>query len=412
MFALAFSSFVKGEGKVQLFRFTSPDAMSWTKGDDGRPQRIQFDLHDQTTGRAASNIDLFSCYYDDSDRAYPYKGWLWFANWGDQEGDYLVRSRDGKIWERGIMISRGGGRQLEQDGLSLRGPGDVTTFYHDKVGNRFLASLRFSSPQPIGPTNYLRARAYMFAQRLDEPLDLDRITRVELVPAAAARNGDLPHDEYYSSTAWRYESLWLGGLKVWHSGGDYPYSAAGCAFLKLAVSRDGLHWKKVQFKNDSGAAEVFMPNGKEGGNDGRNDGGYMTEFSQGPLRIGDDLIYYYGSSSFGKNERTGKRVSGGGIFRARLRPDRFVSVDSGTLTTRLLRFEGQHLAINAQGPVQVTVLSPDGRKLGTASVNGDSDRHAVKFEQKSLAGLLGSDGVVQLQFVVTSPGQLYSFRVE
>jgi hypothetical protein len=38
-----------------------------------------------------------------------------------------------------------------------------------------------------------------------------------------------------------------------------------------------------------------------GGNAGKNDGGYLTEFSQGPLRIGDELIYYYGCSSYGKN---------------------------------------------------------------------------------------------------------------
>ena len=95
----------------------------------------------------------------------------------------------------------------------------------------------------------------------------------------------------------------------------------------------------MPFNNDAGTPEVFIPNGPEGGNHGQNDGGYMSEFSQGPLRIGDELIYYYGCSSYGKNHPRDVRISGGGIFRARLRLDGFVSIDGGTLTTRPLRFE-------------------------------------------------------------------------
>ena len=125
------------------------------------------------------------------------------------------------------------------------------------------------------------------------------------MPAMAARNGDAPADEYYASTAWRYESLWLGGLKIFHGRDSYPWSAAGCAFLKLVVSRDGLDWRKVPFTNNTGVAEVFIPNGAEGGNGGANDGGYISEFSQGPLRVGDELIYYYSASSYGKNAPSG-----------------------------------------------------------------------------------------------------------
>ena len=137
---------------------------------------------------------------------------------------------------------------------------------------------------------------------------------MELVPAAAAANGDLPWDEYYAAGGWRYESLWLGELKVWHGGGDYPYSAAGSAFCKLAVSHDGLQWHKVPFTSDSGQPEVFIPNGPEGGNNAKNDGGYITLFNQGPLRIADELIFYYGSSSYGKNHEQNIRLNGGGIF--------------------------------------------------------------------------------------------------
>ena len=52
------------------------------------------------------------------------------------------------------------------------------------------------TPQKIpGPDIRLRARAYLFLKRMDEPVDLSRLERVELVPPATQANGDLPHDE-------------------------------------------------------------------------------------------------------------------------------------------------------------------------------------------------------------------------
>jgi hypothetical protein len=420
MFALAFWEPPQGRYQVGLFRFTSPDAMSWTPGDDGKLERIAVDLKDAATGRMATNIDLFSCYYDLTDAKYPYKGWLYFANWGDDlEGVYYMRSHDGKVWERGRQVVNAWAgdddpscREIRQDGRVLRGPSDVTLFYYDPIDRRFLGIFKFLSakPIPLQPDNNLRSRAYCFFDRLDEPFDTNRIERIALLPPAADVNGDYVHDEYYASTAWRYESLWLGGLKVWHDAGHYPYSAPGCAFFKLVVSRDGLHWKKVQFVNDSGVPEVFIPNGPEGGNNGRNDGGYMTEFSQGPLRIGDELIYYYASSSYGKKTPRPKRISGGGIFRARLRPDGFVSVDGGTLTTRPLAFQGDHLLINAVGPVDVDVLDEDGKFLDSATVTGDSLRHGVSFGGRSLRQL-APKGLARLRLTVRGSGQLYSFSV-
>jgi hypothetical protein len=247
--------------------------------------------------------------------------------------------------------------------------------------------------------------------RLDEVIDLKRIPRLALIPTAAQRNGDEPYDEYYSTTAWRYGSMWLGGLRVWHSAGDYSYSAGGCAYMKLLSSRDGLTWQKVPFKNEDGQPEVWVPNGKEGGNDARNDGGYMTEFTNAPIRIGDELIYYYGSSSWGKNHPRPYRVSGGGIFRARIRPDGFVSVDGGTFLTRPLGFDGNELFVNGVGPIEVEALRVTGESLGKASISGDSLRHRVSFGGKSLREL-AADGSARLRFTVSNSGRLYSFTVE
>lgn len=420
MFAQAFREPPQGRYQVTMYRFTSPDAMNWTAGDDGKLEEITFDLRDAATGRSATNIDTFSCWYDKTDVKWPYKGWLYFANWGDDlEGIFYVRSADGRAWERGrqVVNAWAGGedpscREIRQDGRILKGPNDVTLFSYDPIDRRFLGIFKFlSAPGGVGPNNHLRSRAYAFFDRLDEPFDTARIERIALLPPAEERNGDKPHDEYYASTAWRYGSLWLGGLKVWHGGGDYPYSAAGCAFLKLVVSRDGLHWAKVPFVNDSGIAEVFIANGPEGGNGGKNDGGYLTEFSQGPLRIGDELIYYYGCSSWGKNGSRPKRISGGGIFRARLRPDGFVSVDAGSLTTRPLKCLGENLFVNGAGPIRVDVMESNNEVRASFDIRGDSLRHPVRFEGRSLR-TVAADGPVRLRFTVSEGGQLYAFVVE
>jgi len=181
------------------------------------------------------------------------------------------------------------------------------------------------------------------------------------------------------------------------------------------VSRDGLHWTKVPFTNEAGQPEVFIPNGPEGGHAGQNDGGYITLFNQGPLRIGDELIFYYGSSSFGKNHPANRRISGGGIFRARLRLDGFVSVDAGTLTTPLRTLPGKHLVLNAIGPVQVEILSSTGEQLGLTTVTGDSLRHRVEFNGKFLGEITQGDVTqsrpVRLRFSIGGSGRLFSFLV-
>ena len=417
MFALAFRPTSTAWDRTQLYRFTSDDGLEWVSGDHGAPDpvfpRAPDDLLDVASGARASNIDLFSCFYDERDERHPYKGWLWFANWGDRrEGAYFVRSRDGKTWERGPLVVPNATRRFDHAGTTLHGPSDVSTIHPDRVTGRFLAALKFYAPQPIGPKNYLRSRAFLFVDDPARPIDLARLDRVALIPAAELAGGDRPHDEYYGSVAWRYGPLWLGELKVWHGGGDYPYSAAGAAFSKLAVSRDGLAWHKVPFDNEQGQPEVFIPNGPLGGNDGRNDGGYMTMFSQGPLRLGEELVLYYGCSSWGKNHAAGTRVTGGGIFRARMRPDGFVSCDAGTVTTKPLLFGGATgVTLNAVGPVSVELLDAGGAVLASHVVRGDSVRHEVRFDGRPLGDLTGGRPV-RFRFKLDHAGaRLFSFTV-
>jgi hypothetical protein len=413
--------FVQEFPSRQMLRVTSVDGLTWQGDTHEQLERVSLDLSFAPLppeARGRPGIDLFSCYYDTKDSSRPYKGWAWAANVGNEwEGIWYVDSADGLRWQKGRQVFSGFAgegdpscRAITQDGRSLYGPGDVTLFAHDPVADRFLGLFKFYSPHDLAHGNGSRARAYAFLEGVDRPFDIQKLDRIQLMPAMAARNGDFPADEYYASTAWRYESLWLGGLKIFHSQDNYPWSSAGCAFLKLVVSRNGLDWHKVPFTNNTRVAEVFIPNGAEGGNQGRNDGGYISEFSQGPLRVGEELIYYYSASSYGKNAPGQRRIMGGGIFRARLRRDGFVSVDGGALTTPPLEFKGRDLLLNAIGPVKVVVLDELGKTRASATVTGDSVRQLVRFEGKSLRQV-APRGRCGLRFEVSSPGQLYSFTV-
>ncbi len=401
--------------KTQLYRFTSDDGINWTVGDDGTPQPVfpmtEDDLYDEASGLRATNIDLFSFYYDTADEETPYKGWVWLANMGDKEGLYYISSPDGITWDHGQMVMSIHDFHFQHDGWELFGAGDVSIFTPDPDNDRFLALIKLANHEAIGPGNRQRARTFMYVDKLDARIDPTQVQRADLVPPALSLNGDLPGDEYYSSTAWRHSSsLWVGALKIWHGGGDYTYSPNGCAFFKFVTSRDGIHWEKTQFPNDENTMEVWVPNGVEGGNDGKNDGGYMTEFSQGPLRIGNELIYYYGSSSWGKNHARGVRVSGGGIFRARIRPDGYVAVDGGSVTTKPLVCEGGGvLFINGVGPIEVDVIQ-GGKPVAQATVEGDALAHEVSFDTVTLADVIKGKPY-QLRFTVPTGGQLFSFTI-
>lgn len=399
---------------IRLYRFTSADGLTWTKGDHGNPECVfpksREDFLDKESGAYASNFDLTTFIYDESDEAYPYKGWIWYANWGDErEGMYFVRSSDGHTWKRGAKVAPVEAFRFETDSHVYQGPYDATGFTRDPENKRFIASLKIAAKQKGSGAQRYRARAYCAIDALDQPIAFDPGKLVRLEPTRTAENGDLPDDEYYFSDCWRYGSMWLGALKIYHENVDYPYSKAGCAFLKLVYSHDGLHWAKVPYINDQGIAEVFLPNGTEGGNEGRNDGGYMTTFQNGPLRIGDELIYYYASSSFGKNHPAPTMIQGGGIFRSRLRVDGFVSVDSGTLVTVPLTTAGKDLFLNHAGDVSVVLLDKNDRVLASAEVKGDSILHRVEFGAGHLDALVKKEAF-KLKFSVSRGSELYSFQ--
>ena len=428
MFALAFAAAwdakaVDGWKRVKLLRYTSDDGLGWNTNPDGSCEVVypisQKEVQYGKSLQETFHLDLFSCHYDLTNEKYPYQGWIFLRGREEETGIYHMRSTDGKKWKRGRLVLQRFTRELRQDGTFLMGPGDVSLFSADAKSNRFLGSFKFQNFKGKGTEHLLRSRAYLFVDRLDALIDPRKFKRVDQVPPQKKHNGDEPNDEYYASTAWRYGSHWLGGLKVFHVNGDYPYSSSGCAFLKMHCSRNGLNWNKLPFENDDGVAEIFLSNGKEGDHNGLNDGGYLTEFTNAPLIINNELIFYYGNSSYGKNHPDGVRMTGGGIFRARLKRDGFVSVDNGSLTTHPFNLPGNDLYINHCGEIQVNVLNQSGKLIASSIItsNDSSMDTPVLFSRKSLKNLFQKSTQtknisIKLQINIKGGNHFYSFYIK
>lgn len=404
--------------RTAIIRYVSNDGFTWrSESPDGMEcvfPRARSDLHDEVSRSSALCIDVATIGLDRSDAEWPYKGWVWLPNLKEgRTGAYLLRSKDGRHFERKGLIFAVKARRIVAGDNELVGPGDTTRFVFDPVNGKFLTSLKFYTDRALPLTeSRLRSRAFLFVDRIDEPLDLGKLDSVALVPEQAQRNGDFPFDEFYDSTAYRYGSHWLGELKVWHGKGDYAWSRAGCAFLKFISSEDGLTWRRSAYVNDSGFAEVYLANGVEGGNEGQNDGGYITTFCNAPLRIGNELIVYYGASSYGRNASADRRHTGGGIFRSRLRLDGFVSVDAGQLTTPALGFAGEELRVNSVGDVTVEALTDGNAVIGSAKISGDDVRQRVRFSGRNLRELLGARPDLRLRFSVEPGAALYAFVID
>ncbi len=157
---------------LRIYRYTSSDGMDWIRGDNGEADwvfpRSREDYYDPASGAYATNLDAHTFYYDSNDPQFPYKGWIWFANWGDErEGMYYVQSPDGRHWERGIKVLPYITRRFDHNGIPLAGTGDMTLFGHDTVTGRFLASLRFYRLDYEGKKNGMRSRGFMYFDRLD-----------------------------------------------------------------------------------------------------------------------------------------------------------------------------------------------------------------------------------------------------
>jgi hypothetical protein len=245
-----------------------------------------------------------------------------------------------------------------------------------------------------------------------------------VLPVADDESREPEHwTEYMDMQAYRVggpkAGLWLGQLVVFdsdRSSEQYEMPTIpgvwrkGLTELRLLTSRDaGRTWQRVCGR------DVWLPHHED-------DAGFdRLVFSAAPLEVGDELRFYYpcfdgdhlvfnkdGSTFYKDRTRIGRTAL------ATLRLDGYASLDAGgsggELVTKLLRFEGKQLVVNAstsggKGELRVEILHADGRPVAGYSaadclpLRGDGVRQAVTWrERKDVAELAGK--ALQLRIVL------------
>ncbi len=326
------------------------------------------------------------------------------GQYGDRAGLYALFSSDGLHWntDEAILIIPGRKGKLSGSDWPLTGVDDVSIVTWDERLGKYVAWLKIWDR-----TNgrYYRARAMAFS---DDFIHWSQPWAVML-----ADKLDPPGLQLYGMVGWPYESMWVGTLRAYHSStGNHPID------LQLITSRDGIHWERA------GNRGAFIPNGPEGSYDH----GYHHEFSNPPIRFGDELFFYYASTPYGKAvpidyERDSR------ICLAKLRVDGFASLnpngknEQSYVITRPLDFTGQDLYLNANakgGDISVEILHGDqdndfqpipGFTLQECTpVNGDGLEQKIRWKkQKDLSSIVGKR--VRLKFYLNDKASLYSFSI-
>jgi hypothetical protein len=410
----------------------------------------------ETTERGpASMVFSDGVWYDPADRLFK----MWYMA-GYTEGTAMATSRDGIHWEKPtfdvvagtniVMRTRRGstivwldseeanpGRRFKMfrqvfgrpptfalhfspdgihwsDTVALSGSAkDRSTLFWNPFRKVWVFSLkeemsyvRGDLPQPQNG----RMRRYHEHPSIVDGMDWVRSTLPAWVGADALdpRREDLKLPaQLYNLDAVAYESLIIGLFTIFRG---EPKDRAKPNELVAGYSRDGFHW----YRPDRRALiPVSERHGDWNWGNVQSAGGVM-------LVVGDQL-YFYVSGRAGVNGSEDSGVCTTGL--ATLRRDGFASMRApaggagGTLTTRVVRFSGSRLFVNAavRGELRAEVLDEAGRVIAPYSaercevVRGDKTLIAVRWKDgEDLSELHGKP--LRLRFHLRD-GDLYSFWV-
>jgi hypothetical protein len=267
---------------------------------------------------------------------------------------------------------------------------DASSVHWDPVGEKWIASCKIWRDEK-------RMRGYAESK--------DFLHWTDIAFMLIADEKDKPGDQLYSMSITPYEGIYLGLLKV------YDTAADRCD-VQLAFSRNAKHWQRP-------ARTPFLPNSPQ---KGQWDYGNLDP-SGDPIRMGDELWFFYSGRSTLHNEKP----NDGAMGVAMLRLDGFASVggpgQAGVLTTKPLVLRGRSLWVNADakgGTLRVEVLGaePDSETPAVASlgheqcqpITADGVRQEVRWNDRSALGTLGQRPV-RLRFQLQN-ARLYSFWSE
>jgi hypothetical protein len=229
--------------------------------------------------------------------------------------------------------------------------------------------------------------------------------------------------EFYWMRVTKYEGVYLGVIAVLHLDAKLldlkqsdPAGPEQTIDLQLAVSRDGIHWRRMGNRApwlalapaQSWEDKVLWPGV--------------------PILVGDEIRVYYGGQNvrhhYLDQNTGGTKVDGntrvGAIGLATLRRDGWVAArpthrGRGVLSTRALTFEGDLLEVNAdaaRGQIRIELLDDARQPIAgfsgadAAVVAGDSIRHRVSW-RRPLGDLRGKP--IRLRFALER-ADLYAFQ--
>lgn len=403
--AMVFSDGVFFDPREQIFKMwymggygmatclaTSSDGVAW--------QRPIFDIESGTNivskhGRDSSTVWLD---HDEADPRHRYKMSIWY----DHEL-LLSTSPDGVHWNRIGVLGRAD---------------DRSTFFYNPFRRVWVFSLRGNMTESRLRGRY---RGYWESPEFVARGAWNGIEPVAWVKADSrdfSRPNVPTRPELYNLDCVAYESVLLGLFSVWRGETGIREKVNE---LTVGFSRDGFHWDRPDRTS-------FIPVSDEVGSWNWAN----VQSAGGCCVIVGDALHFYVSGRQGRPGTEEPGVCSTGL--ATLRRDGFASMDwlpdqarvikqgaapgaGGTLTTRPIRFSGQHLFVNADlgdGELRVELLDRSGRTLAPftrvacAPVTGNGTRLPVSWARGSIGELAGQE--VRLRFSVSS-GRFYAFWV-
>ena len=311
---------------------------------------------------------------------------------------YDPRDPDPNRRFKGVIRHNGTRRYLSADGIHWKDDGiilsqcyDSTSVNWDPVRRKWTASVKIWG-------NGKRMRGYAESGDFRNWSDTYFMATVD--------EDDLPGDQVYAMTTFYYESAYLGLWRMYHAGDT---GSSHKVDIQLAVSRNARHWERP-------LRTPFVPCSTA---EGSWDYGNNAPSTMPPIRMGDELWFYYSGRScdhMGRPEPPGTGAIGLGT----LRVDGFVSVDAGdkpgTLLTRPLEPEPGRIFVNADadgGRIAAEIVDQTGKPLPPFTFGNcqpaDADSVRQSLTWKDAAALPKSP--VRLRFRLTN-ADLYAFWIE
>jgi hypothetical protein len=264
---------------------------------------------------------------------------------------------------------------------------DSTTVHWDPFGEKWIASVKIFRDGK-------RARGYAESN--------DFFNWSDTYFMATVDEGDGANDEMYAMIVFPYENLYLGLLRVYDTITDI-------VDIELATSRNAKHWER----------EIRTPFIPTSSLKGDWDYGNNSPSTDPPIRVGDQLWFYYSGRSTTHDEEPNTGAIGLGT----LRVDGFVSMDAGeetgVLTTKPLRLVGEALYVNADaegGEIRAEILDEDGQAFAPCLLANcqpiveNSVRYRLRWgDETDLSNLRERD--VRLRFHLKN-AEIYSFWTE